>query len=115
MSIEEIKKIVHNNTPILVTKNKKVYRPFRSNWARLEVINFLSEKLLKHFESQAKEIEELKGENRLFSSILEGTEKGKTAKENTQLKERVNKYGEHQHFRGSINKPLVTFDEWKCD
>jgi len=38
--------------------------------------------------SQQKRIEELENELKLYTSILEGTEKGKTLKENKELKER---------------------------
>jgi DNA-binding SARP family transcriptional activator len=26
---------------------------------------------------------------------------------------RVKKYASHQHFRGSINEPLIEFEDWK--
>ena len=28
--------------------------------------------------------------------------------------ERAKKYAEHQHYRGTINEPLVEFEEWEA-
>ena len=57
--------------------------------AKLKITTKLKDKAVVIMDDKLKEIEQLKEENKIYTSILEGTEFGKTAKENTKLKEEI--------------------------